>query len=348
MDESDTLGLREGIELLLSNKRIDYTDETLRDYRGRLDRFATWCEHEAGVTTVDGLSGRLFETYKSYLLAEGYAPTTVKGSMATCKVLADYLVSIDAVDESLPHKINIPSLSQDEETSDVMLAAADAEGLVRYYRNSRTQYATKYHVALEVTWHVGPRLGGLRALDVSDVDPERRALVFKHRPPTGLKKKTAGERTVGLRQEVVDVIQTWLDDRHPQVRDDEGRMPLFGTQYGRAAASTLQTWLCHSTIPCHHQACPHDKDPRACTWTRPKESRQCPSSRSPHQIRTGSITWQLNSGLTYEEVAERVNSTPDTLRRYYDKATPDEKFEQRRRHTAEKLAFDGAGDENGG
>jgi hypothetical protein len=46
--------------------------------------------------------------------------------------------------------------------------------------------------------------------------------------------------------------------------------------------------------------------------------------------------------LSWEAVGERVNSDPNTLRRYYDKASDREKLEQRRREHLDKLDFEDA------
>ncbi|WP_239638600.1 hypothetical protein [Halorubrum saccharovorum] len=66
--------------------------------------------------------------------------------------------------------------------------------------------------------------------------------------------------------------------------------------------------------------CPHDKDPDTCEWTRYVHLSKCPSSRSPHPIRTGSITWQLNQEIP-PEVAERVDATVKTIENHYDWAS---------------------------
>jgi len=62
------------------------------------------------------------------------------------------------------------------------------------------------------------------------------------------------------------------------------------------------------------------------------------SRRSVHapavtNIRTGSITWQLNQGLDYVKVAKRVAASPETIRRYYDKPDHEQELERRRPQT---------------
>lgn len=57
---------------------------------------------------------------------------------------------------------------------------------------------------------------------------------------------------------------------------------------------------------------------------------KCPSSRPPHDIRTGSITWMLNLGWPPEDIAERVNADIETIEQHYDKANLDERRRRQR------------------
>lgn len=70
----------------------------------------------------------------------------------------------------------------------------------------------------------------------------------------------------------------------------------------------------------------------------------CPSSRSPHAIRTGSVTWNLYSGLDFEQVATRVIATTSTIRGYYDAADQSEEYEQC--HQQAEQTLDISGDTN--
>jgi hypothetical protein len=67
---------------------------------------------------------------------------------------------------------------------------------------------------------------------------------------------------------------------------------------------------------------------------------QCPSSRSPHQVRTGSLTWQRSRQVPIEVVAERANASPEVIRKHYDKPSEEESFQQRRQPYLDNLSFD--------
>jgi len=85
-----------------------------------------------------------------------------------------------------------------------------------------------------------------------------------------------------------------------------------------------------ATRPCLHSPCPHGKERDTCDWTKYAQGSKCPSSRSPHQIRTGSITWHLNIGIPPAVVAERVNASIDTIRDHYDHASTENRLRRRR------------------
>lgn len=84
-----------------------------------------------------------------------------------------------------------------------------------------------------------------------------------------------------------------------------------------------------ATLPCQFKECPHNRQRRTCDWTRQTKASQCPSSESPHPIRRGSITWQLNIGRSPQDVADRAATTPDVIRRYYDQPDLDEELRRR-------------------
>ena len=82
--------------------------------------------------------------------------------------------------------------------------------------------------------------------------------------------------------------------------------------------------------------CPHDKDRATCNWTSSNHASKCPSSRSPHEVRTGAITRMLNKS-DKDNVGYRANTSAF---RHYDMATEQQKMENRDRATADALAFD--------
>ncbi|MFC6973466.1 tyrosine-type recombinase/integrase [Halomicroarcula sp. GCM10025709] len=329
---------RSARERFLDECRIDSTDSTIRSYGNRLTPFVEWCEAE-GITEVGDLSGWLLDEYRRSLTDD--APVTVKGKMMAVKQLVGYLERIEAVEDDLEDKVPIPSLSAEDERSEVKLAPDDAAKLIEYHRNSVAMRGTAQHAMLEVLWFTGCRMSGVMALDLDDYDEEKGTLRFVNRPQTGtrLKNGNDGERPVAVPPQVVEVLDEFIARERPDKRDDHGRRPLFSTRQGRASDTSVRSWCYLGTQPCLYTSCPHGRNREICKYRKRTHASQCPSSRSPHQIRTGSITWQLNCGMPIEDVAERVNSAPSTIRRHYDVATGEEKLEERRRNHIGNLSL---------
>jgi site-specific recombinase XerD len=332
------LSIEQAVDRFLKRRQTDSTDRTLRSYESRLERFIEWCD-ASGIETLGELTAWHLDEYDMSRRGADIAPTTLKGQLSTLRVFLTYAAQIGAVDDDLPDAIDVPNLDKHEETSDKRLEATDALALLEHYRDSRKWFGHPYHAFLELAWHTGARLGGLRALDVRDLDVEGQFVRFVHREEqgTGLKKKVEGERYVGLPEAVVDALEMFVERERPDSRDDHGREPLFATHHGRASFTTLRGYAYLSTEPCVYTECPHGRQRRTCEYTERQHASKCPSTRSPHHIRTGAITWMLNSGLDIDTVAKRVNAAAGTIRRYYDHATEDEEWTERRREIEQSM-----------
>jgi hypothetical protein len=262
--------------------------------------------------------------------------------MQTLKKFMEFLERREAVADGLAEKVPIPDVDEEDRTSDIELPTDRAMALLRYFRGTPAVYGTRSHVYLELVWMIGARKGGLRALDLRDVHPEEQFVEFEHRPETDtpLKNKSDANRPVGIPPETSAVIRRYIDHHRLDVHDEYGRAPLLATRVGRPVPGTIQSWSYLATEPCLHSPCPHDREREECEYTDRDHASKCPSSRSPHQIRTGSIGWQLDVGLPPWVVSERANSAIETIEGYYDKRTPREKMERRRRPFISELEID--------
>lgn len=336
--EPNELGVDRAVERFLKKRQTDSTDRTLRSYQSRLEPFVQWCARNE-IATIGAVTPWHIDQYDLELRDGERAPTTIKGHLTTLRVFLKYCAQIGAVDDELPNAIDVPSLDADDESSDERLAAADAHAALSFFRDSTKYFGVPMHAFLEVAWHTGARMGSIRGLDLDDYSREDRSLRFTHRASTGtpLKNKTEGERLVGITEDVCAALDTYIARERSDKRDADGREPLFAARQGRPSFSTLRAWCYQATQPCLWTECPHGRRRASCEWTERSHASKCPSSRSPHRVRTGSITWQLNSGLAIEQVATRVNAAPGTIRRYYDAATREEEFEQRRREAESRL-----------
>jgi site-specific recombinase XerD len=331
---------REAMERWLNSLRNKRSEQTIETYYYRLKLFVEWCDQRE-IESVDELSGWVFDTYESVRLAEDVAPTTLNGELQTLKNWVEYLERLEVVPEGLAEKVPIPEVPVEARSDEEMLRADAAEALLTWYRDEPAVFGTVKHAWLELAWHTGARMGGIRGLDLRDFDPDRSLVEFRHRPSTGtpLKNKRDGERPVAFPAFVTGVLERYIDHHRLDIHDEHGRAPLFTTNKGRPVANTMRVWSYQATFPCHHGACPHEKDPQTCEFKTYRQSSKCPSSRSPHKIRTGSITWQRDLGFPPEVVAERVNASMEVIGQYYDHADALDRLEQRRRPYISDMEF---------
>lgn len=315
----------------ISRRSQRQAEATVRSYNHRLEHFVEWCEAN-DIDSMSDVGGWEIDEYRHDRESDGLAPTTMKGQMVALRQLLQYCETVDVIEEGTADKVDLPTLTKDQETSDARLSSDRAEEHLQFFRESTRYEGTVYHAFLEVAWHTAARIGGIQSLDVDDYDGDRGTLEFRHRPKAGttLKNKGEGERIVGINADVVKALDHYIARDRPRKSDDDGRQPLFATNQGRPSDTTIRYWSYWGTQPCLLKECPHSRHRQSCEYTERNHTSKCPSSRSPHAIRTGAITWLLDrTGGDIEFVARRVNATPDTIRRYYDKATAEQEFEHR-------------------
>ena len=331
---------REAVDRWIDRQRIDKADQTVKGYSGRLKHFVDWSE-ENGIESVSELTGWDIESYETARRSRELATITLRNELLTFRQFLRYLASIDVVDEDLPEKVELPNVKKSEQTDDTFLDENHARSLLEAFRSGETNF-DRGHAFLELAWYTGARMGAIRGLDVSDVDLESGHVHFQHKPDedTPLKNTIDGERVVGISEDVCDALRTYIRESRADSTDDYGRRPLFTTVHGRISRNALRTTSYYATVPCRFGDCPHDKKRETCEFFSVNQASKCPSSRSPHQIRSGSITWQLNRGLRADVVSERVNASVDVIEAHYDQASPVDEFEQRRQRHLNKLRFD--------
>jgi site-specific recombinase XerD len=335
------LSPREAVERWLDRQQLDKANQTVADYGRRLRHFWRWCEGE-GIETLDDLDGWSVEEYDTHRRARGLETITLRNELMTFRQFLRWAASRGLVDEHVPEAVDPPDVDPADRTDDTFLSPDLARDLLRKYRRGGEGQYGRGHTFLEIAWFTGARMGAVRGLDLDDVDLEEGYVEFVHRPDeaTPLKNGRDGERVVGIDEDVVDAIRTYIQGSRPRVTDDYGRRPVFATAHGRVATSTLRNTCYYATVPCRVDSCPHDRERRSCEWYSQTTASTCPSSRSPHQVRSGSIMWQLNRGLRADVVAARVNASVDVIDRYYDKVSKLDEFRERREKHLDALGFD--------
>lgn len=332
--DAPDLTIPEAVDLFIRRKRTDWKGETERTYRKGLNEFETYAENTE-IESVTDLNRWNVGGYTDHLLDQDYARVTVASRQKKAKTWLRYLESQGIIPLGLHLAIETLKLTDEEQTSDQQLEPEDARSLLEFYRNSSEWRGTGRHGIFEVIWHVGCRISGLRSLDLGDYEPETGDLKFRNRPEKGtrLKRGKKHERNVTLSDEPNDVLRLYVARERPDVRDDYGRKPLFPSRQGRPSRSTVRGWMYLVTQPCMAVECPHGSRRPNCEYVPRDSASRCPSTRSPHAVRRGSVTWQRNLGFDEETVASRAAATPSVIRRYYDDPDYDDELARRREET---------------
>lgn len=325
------LTISEAIDFYIGRKRPNWKGETERTYRRNLEKFELYAD-KSELDSLADLDRWNIQGFRDYLVQQDYARATIAGRQKTVKTWLKYLGNQGLIPTDLYRAIETIQLTEDEETSDQQLTPEDAQALLSFYRQSTKWRGTRRHAILEVLWHIGCRMCGLRALDLDDYDPNTEDLKFRNRPETDtrLKRGNTHERNVTLSEEPKKVLNLYIGREREDTRDEYGRKPLFPSQQGRPTGTTIRGWMYEATQPCMASECPHGKRRPNCEYVPRDSASRCPSTRSPHAIRRGSITWQRNLDRDIEKVAKRTAATPNVIRRYYDDPDYDDELERRR------------------
>ena len=355
MDSRDLTQLDpyDALEMWLDRQRADKSEETVQSYFYRVRQFVDWLDDE-GIRNLNDLSGRDVFRYDSSRRADDLSQSALNNQLGTIKLFLEFCVDVEAVPPELPAKVDVPTLSKAERSNEEKLSAQRAETILKNLE--RYEYASRDHALFALAWHTGARLGALRSLDLRDcylieddlerlahqdhLDPEDLEAVdvpfvyYRHRPnsDTPLKNQTEGERPVGLSEEIGELLREHIQVSRLDVEDDHGRKPLFSSRKGsgRMSKGAIRSRFNIITQPCRYGICPHNRDPDDCEAREHGYESRCPSARSPHRIRTGSITNHRDEGWPPEVLAERVNATPEVIRTHYDQPDLLKRMESRR------------------
>ena len=332
-DRIPDLQIPDATDRFIIRNRPGWKGETARTYRKSLDTLEEFFSERESVESVADLERWTLGQYQDWLVENEYARATVQSKQKQARLWVKWLESQGLVEVGLHLAIQPIKLSDKEQTSSDILEPDQIKKYLAYYRNSPKWRGTRRHALLEVISHTGARRSGIRALDVADWDSKNQKLVFMNRPERGtrLKRGDSHQRKVVLSGEPAQVVDEFIAQNRLNKHDENGREPLFASRQGRPTKSTITNWVYTATQPCIMQECPHSKERHNCEWTKQTKASQCPSSSSPHPVRRGSITWQLNIGRDPKDVAARAATTPEVIRRYYDR--PDLDAELRRRIT---------------
>lgn len=334
----ESLHPEKAVEMYLESRSADVSEKTLMNHRYRLTRFVEWCD-EMSIESMTEITGRKIHEYR-FWRSEQVKAVTLVNELRTFQKFLEFCAAVDAVPPGMRERVLIPDLKAGEGVRDVHLEPDRAKEILDYL--DRFEYAARSHVVLALLWHTGMRLGTLRAIDVDDYDRDVEVIDICNRPETGtrLKNGEPAERSINVSSYYCEVLDDYIKHNRPDVTDKFGRNPLIASNQGRLTASPIRRMVQKVTQPCHIGPCPHDKDPETCEWRERDHLSECPSSRSPHSIRRGSITHHLRNGTPQQIVQERADVSADILEEHYDERTEREKAAARREWLQDTIGDD--------
>lgn len=334
----------DAIEMFLTDQEDNVADATLYSYGSRLGHFERWCD-EKEITSMADLDPLDIRQYRTWRKQDGdLNKVSVKTQMDTLRKFLRYCERLGVVVSEIHEAAQSPDLDRGENVRNQMLNPKRAETILDHL--SKFHYAGFGHTVLLLAWSTAGRTGDLRAIDLADYSPNPDDsdasvggpfLWFRHRPETEtpLKNKTDGERPIALSKSVCSVLDDWIAQRRPEVIDEHGRKPLLTTQNGRASRTTIRETVYRWTRPCAvGKPCPHDREPENCEATNDqrKTASKCPSSVSPHPVRSGSITRFCREEVPKPIISDRCDVSPEVLEAHYNEMSEIEKMEQRREY----------------
>ncbi|UVE50590.1 site-specific integrase [Haloferax larsenii] len=348
-NDLDPITPESALSYYLDARQYDLSDDTLRSHRYRIESFIRWLQSpeygDGEVLNMNDVDLRTVHAYRVFKREENFEgdepcnAVTMQGQVSTLRVFFQYIADIDAVPEELADRIRLPRLQHGEDVSESVLDSERANAILDYLH--KWEYASSEHVAFLILWRTSCRLGGLRALDVSDFDREERALCFRHRPKTdtGLKNGARGERDVSLKPRVAAVIEDYIDGPHRhRVTDEFGRSPLVTTVKGRPSPTTIRLWCYKWSRPCAiGEVCPDGRDLDECEATSHNAASKCPFSVSSHPVRAGSITAFRDAGAPREVVSDRGDVSEKILEKHYDRASSRQRMRRRQEFIPDNL-----------
>lgn len=340
---------REALDIWLERQQMDKAESTVRSYRYRVEPFVEFLEDE-GIENLNDLNGRLLLRFDSMRRSSGdVQKNTLNNQLGTIRQFLEFGIKANAVEPAVASQVDVPHVSKDERINREKLPTSRAKDILAHL--DRFEYASRDHVIAFLMWETGARAGSLRALDLEDVyldedDLDRLRyqedldvgesvleeilegvelpfLYFRHRPETDtpLKKKHNGERPVNISEELGDVLGAYIRVRRIDVSDEHGRKPLLSSKKapGRISVSGIRVRAYELTQPCQvGKECPHDRDPAECEARVHGQQSRCPSVRSPHKWRTGSVTWHRDRGWPPEEIAVKMATSVELVNSVYD------------------------------
>jgi site-specific recombinase XerD len=327
----NTIHIRKARRDWLSTKRNNLKAATVRSYENISGDFVDYVESN-DIEAVEGINGYLIEQWKLKRKNEdNVSPATLKNNLKHIRVFIRWCESTELIEHGLADKIQIPSISEEQERSNEIVEPEQIQSILSHLE--LYEYGTRFHAITALLWHTGIRISAAVSLDLEDFEPRVNTIKVRNRRATGtsLKNGNKSERNITISDEIVDVLNDYIEGRRISVDDEYNREPLFTTERGRVDRQVVYKNFIGISRPCvYANDCPHGRDIEECKAARLKrEAYDCPSSGALHPIRRGSITYHLNQDWPIEKVSERCDVSVSVLQKHYDARTHEDKRQGR-------------------
>ncbi|RDI72667.1 site-specific integrase [Halopelagius longus] len=305
----------EAVKEYLNARESKLSETTIESQRNRLEAFVEWAE-ENGLQNMSSLSGRDIHYFRMWI-EERVEPVILAGHLQTLREFLEFCAWRSVVPNGISERVHIPTVEPEEETRNHFLGPDRGKAVLDYLH--QFQYASRDHALFTLLWRTGIRLGTLRSFDVGDFDAGAQLLRIRHRPKTEtpLKNGSDAERSISISSSTSNVILDYINHHRCDVIDRYDRNPLITTQQGRVSRGAVRDAVYRVTRPCVIGSCPHDQDPKTCEAMDSGSPQKCPSSRSPHSIRRGSMAWFLRRGTSSELVSDQMDVSRGILESYW-------------------------------
>jgi len=327
---------QDALDAYLEANPADNLPSTMRTHNSRLGHFVRWCTTVAEQDNLNDLSGADLKAFKDHQREKGYAPRTLESQLETLGVFLRFCRTQNYVVAELPYLVPDIDVRAADTVRDRVVERDRAMKIVDHL--ATFQYASRAHIVWLLLAEKGLRLCTLIALDLDDyaspAGDDGGYLDLRHRPDTGtrLKNEARSERELALAPATCATLDDYIEYNRVETTDAYGRAPLLATANGRIAAPTIRTYINKWTAPCNlDKACPHGRDPDECIAAQHVGNMDCPSKRSPHDVRRGYITHLRRRGVPKEIISEEVDASVAVIDKHYDKTT---KAEQRKMRAA--------------
>ncbi len=207
---------------------------TLRNYGREIAEFATFLA-ERDIHQWDRVTPRLLEEWLGELARAGIAPASISRRLYEVRAFFHFLARRGYLEKNPLAAVGGPKLGRRLPrylTVDEVFALLRAAG-------DDSPFGLRDRAILELLYGSGIRLGELVALDVDDVDLQRRELWVRE-------GKGGEERIALFGQAAAAALRTYLEHGRPHLVDPQHASPaLFLNRYGRRLSRVSVTNIVH-------------------------------------------------------------------------------------------------------